>query len=181
MSRKTIIIATVIISIIAIIAFGATTAVADKKVDVDISGSPLNLVIPGGDVSLSAITLDGTDQSSTGALGIFKVIDPRGTGAGWYLTMISTDFKKVGEPSKTIPSGAGGFAITNANYTVISGNGGVIASTGNLAPAALTVLDGPSPSGRGANQIDPDVELQIPAETYIGTYEATVTATLISY
>lgn len=154
---------------------------ATKKVDVRVNGNPLSLVVPGGDVSLTDVTLDGTDQNTTGALGIFRVVDPRGTGTGWYLTMGSTDFEEISDASKKISSQAGGFAVTNANLAAVSGNGGVTASTGNLAPAALTILDSPSPNGRGINTTNPDLELQIPAETYVGTYSATVTGTLISY
>jgi hypothetical protein len=170
----------VAISVASLLVLGTGAALA-KKVDVQVSGNPLNLVVPGGDVSLSNVSLDGTDQNTTGSLGTFRVVDPRGTGTGWYLTMASTDFEENTDPSKTIPSDSGGFAITNANLTTVSGNGGVTAGTGNLAPAALTVMDSPGPFGRGVNEVDPDVELQVPAETYIGTYSATVTATLISY
>ena len=154
---------------------------ANKKVDVQVNGAPLNLVIPGGDVSLTAVDLDGTDQNTTGALGAFRVVDPRGSGTGWYLTMVSTNFEETTDPTKVIPSGAGGFAVTNANLSAISGNGGGVASTGDLAPATLTVLDSASPNGRGINETNPDLEQQIPADTYIGTYSATVPATLLSH
>ena len=173
----TLLIVTVLVT--SLFVLGSAVAVA-KKVDVTINGNPLNLVIPGGDVNLTDVTLDGTDQNTTGSLGIFRVIDPRGTGTGWYLTMGSTDFEEVSS-TRTISSQAGGFAVTNANLTVVSGNGGVTASTGNLAPATLTILDSPSPNGRGISETNPDVQLQVPAETYVGTYAATVTGTLISY
>ncbi len=69
---------------------------ATKKVDVRVNGNPLSLVVPGGDVSLADVTLDGTDQNTTGALGIFRVVDPRGTGTGGYLNIVSSDFERVG-------------------------------------------------------------------------------------
>ena len=174
------IILAVIILVVAIFAIGSAGA-ADKKVNVNVSGAPLNLVVPVGDAALADVTLDGTDQNATGVLGVVRVVDPRGTGQGWYVTLVSTNFEEVLDPSKTIPSGAGGFQVTAANVSNISGNGGVTGNAGNLAPAALTVMDSPSPNGRGINEANPDLDLQVPAETYIGTYAATVTETLISY
>jgi len=174
----TLLIVTVLVT--SLFVLGSAVAVA-KKVDVTINGNPLNLVIPGGDVNLTDVTLDGTDQNTTGSLGIFRVIDPRGTGTGWYLTLGSTDFEEVNNPAWTIPSDGSGFTVTNANLNTVSGNGGVIADTGDLAPGALTILDSPSPLGRGINETNPDVQLQVPAETYVGTYAATVTGTLTSY
>ncbi len=157
------------------------SAIAEtQKVNVKVAGGLLNLIGPAGDASLADVTLDGTDQNTTGALGLFRVVDPRGTGTGWYLTMGSTDFEEINDASKKISSQLGGFKVTNANLIAVSGNGGVAPTNINLAPADV-LLDNPSPDGRGVNTTAPSVELQIPAETFIGTYAATVTATLTSW
>ncbi len=157
------------------------SAVADtQKVNVKVAGGLLNLIGPAGDAGLADVTLDGTDQNTTGDLGLFRIVDPRGTGQGWYLTMGSSDFEEINDAGKKISSQLGGFKVTNANLIAVSGNGNVDPDNIELAPADV-LLDSPSPDGRGVNTTAPSVELQIPAETFIGTYSATVTATLTSW
>ena len=48
------------------------------------------LTIP---ATLTAVTLDGTNKTATGALSTFTVTDGRGTGAGWKVTTTATPFQ----------------------------------------------------------------------------------------
>lgn len=152
---------------------------ATQKVTINIKGDVLQLVGPGGPAALPDTTLTGADQVVAGSLGNFKVIDPRGTGNGWTLTMKSSDFEEINNPT-TRKIAATGFEVTNANYTAGPGNGGVTAANGFLNGAGYAILNTPGVLGRGTSDVAPLVELAIPAETWAGTYAATVTATLTS-
>ncbi len=174
MIRKTL--ALTIITMVVIVVVAVGTALA-AKVSVSIKGGSLVLT-PSGDSSLTDVTLDGTDQSTTGALAQVRVRDGRGTGAGWSLTVSATDFEEINDPSKTIA--ASGFSVSAVNMTRDAGSpaGSVTQNTGALSPP-LTMLNATSPGGRGSYRAVPDLSLLVPAETFIGTYASTVTETLL--
>ncbi len=158
----------------------AGAGAATKKVNVNVNAGPLSLVMPGADANLNAVTLDGTNKSTTGTLGNVRVIDARGTGAGWYVTLSATDFIHDTTPTNTIAA-TGNFDVATATVTNVSGNGGVTGGIGNLGGGGISVMDSGSPMGRGINETSPELDLIIPAEAFLGTYSATVTGTLISY
>lgn len=174
MLRKTLALTLVIIVVTAIVAVG--TAVA-AKVTVNIKGGSLVLT-PSGDSSLTDVTLDGTDQSTTGALAQVRVRDGRGTGVGWSLTLSATDFEEINDPSKTIA--ASGFSVSAVNMTREAGSpaGSVTQNAGALSPP-LTMMNATAPGGRGSYRAIPDLSLLVPAETFVGTYASTVTQTLL--
>ena len=166
--------------VILVIVIAAGTAAA-AKVTVVVTGGPLDIQLPFSDQSLNGVTLDGTNQTTTGTLGETRIRDARGTGTGWYVTVSATDFEEESDPGKTIP--AGGFRVPVApTVTVLSGfDGGIVADSGPLAAPGLTLLVSPNPNGRGRFSVTPDLELDVPAETYIGTYASTITETITSY
>jgi hypothetical protein len=123
-------------------------------------------------------TLDGTDQvvSWSAVLGI---VDARGTGAGWNLTVAATDFS----------DGSG--------HTIAPGSvAGVTASCqgGNTCTSATNLLSYPLPiggtatkffnasagTGLGKVNVAPTVDVAIPGNAYSGTYTSTVTVAAIS-
>ncbi|MDP1808055.1 MAG: WxL domain-containing protein [Actinomycetota bacterium] len=175
MIKKLPLIVAVVVLVIAVYAVG--TAVA-AQVTVVVKGGPLSLT-PSADQTLADAVLDGNDTSTTGSLGELQVKDARGTGAGWYVTAAATDFA---EQSTANTIAAGGFTVPVAPVvTTIAGNGGVTSAAGTLSGAGFTLLNSSSPNGRGRYSATPDLLLQVPAQTYIGTYAATVTETLLSY
>ena len=174
MLRKLSLIVIVTIFIVAVYAMG--TAVA-AKVSVVVTGGSLTLT-PSADSTLTAVVLDGTDQATTGSLAQLTVTDARGTGVGWNLTTSATNFEEINDAAKTIANT--GFEVTAVNLVTVSGNGGVNGSTGFI-DTPLTLLDSSSPNGMGTYNSTPDLSLQVPAETYVGTYASTVTETLTSY
>src|SRR3990172_7762447 len=94
--------------VILVIVIAAGTAAA-AKVTVVVTGGPLDIQLPFSDQSLNGVTLDGTNQTTTGTLGETRIRDARGTGAGWYVTVSATDFEEESDPGKTVP--AGGFRV----------------------------------------------------------------------
>ena len=174
MLRKTLTLTFMSMVVIAVLAVG--TAVA-AKVSVNIKGGSLVLT-PSGDSSLTDVTLDGTDQATTGALAQLRVRDGRGTGVGWSLTVSATDFEEINDPSKTIA--ATGFSVSAVNMVREAGSpsGSVTQNTGALSPP-LTLMSAASPGGRGSYRAVPDLSLSVPAETFVGTYASTVTETVL--
>lgn len=143
--------------------------------------NPGNLTLSNSSVAtISAVTLEGVSQASTGSLGPITVIDNRGTGAGWSVTATVSDFACC-QPSKIIP-------VTNLKVdpgllAVVSGkSSGVFSGDARniLSPTdSLTLMTAVSDGGLGSYQIKPSISLSIPGDAYAGTYTATVTITII--
>jgi hypothetical protein len=159
------------------LAFIPSLAAASKMVNVKIVGGGLgfDLISP---AVLPEVDLTGFSQAAKGTLGTIEVRDTRGTGAGWNLVVKADDFISDGNPDKTIP--ALGFTIdpTLAVITV-SGNTAPIAFSGPL-DQPLKLLSAEADTGMGVFRINPDISLVVPAETFAGSYESTVSLTVTS-
>ena len=142
-----------------------------------VTGTTLDFT-PSADTSLSPMTLSGADATATGNLGTLNVRDGRGSGNGWSVVVASTDFIMSGSPAEIIP--AGGFFIPVAPpVNIISGTAPPTSAAGSVAGAGLTLMNAGAGFGVGHYEVVPDLELLIPAQTLVGTYEATVTETII--
>ena len=173
----------------ALLVAGLAATVYAETASVTISGGSLS-VTP-ANVTLSAVTLDGTDQTSTSAAASnsWTAVDARGTGAGWHLTIDSTDFTSG---AKTIDISATDqefkIQLLDANVTATAGNTKPTSSATSLtliptAPAAaLTFASAALNAGMGSYSVKPNFELEIPAETFVstGTYTATITLTAVT-
>jgi hypothetical protein len=153
----------------------------DATVSVDVLPGYLTLG-PSDDTTLTAVTLTGSDQTATGDLDTLTVTDARGTGVGWYLTMSATDFDgTAGTAVGKDPIPATGFRISSVTLSAVGGStAGIDDDTGAL-DIPLKVIDSEAPNGRGSYTADVELELDVPAEAYEGTYASTLTQTLISY
>lgn len=152
------------------------------------------LSVTAANVTLSAVTLNGADQTATSASGsnAWSAADARGTGAGWHLTIDSTDFTDGGTPLRTVNISAADqqfkIQLLDANITTTAGNAKPTSSVAALtaipeAPAtALTFASAATDAGMGSYALNPNFELALPAETYVGTgtYTATITVTAVS-
>ena len=171
---------------VALLAVGAISAFAETAT-MTISGGALS-VTP-ANVTLSAVTLDGTDQTSTSASAsnTWTAVDARGTGVGWNLTILSTDFTS-GAKSLDISAADQEFKIqlSDANVTVTAGNtkptSSVTALTAIPKVTALKFVSAAVNAGMDTYSLAPNFELEVPAETFVstGTYTATITITAVS-
>ena len=153
-----------------------------------------SLSVTAANVTLSAVALDGTDKTATSASGSnsWSAQDSRGSGAGWHLTIDSTDFTDGGTPLRTIDISAADqefkIQLLDANVAVTAGNAKPTSSATALtaipeAPAtALTFASAALNAGMGSYTLNPNFELEVPAETYVGsgTYTATITVTAVT-
>lgn len=80
-----------IVGIVGILLLMAGAAVASAETgSVTVSGGVLS--VTAANVTLTGVTLDGTDQTTTSTSNAWTTEDSRGTGAGWNLTVASTDY-----------------------------------------------------------------------------------------
>lgn len=167
-----------------------TAAVYAETATVTITGGSLS--VTAADITLSGVTLDGTDQTSTSASGSnsWSATDARGTGAGWNLTIVATDFSDGGTRSIDISSADQEFLIQllDANVLVTAGNTKPVSQVATLTAipeaggSAYKFLSAAVDTGMGSYTLNPNFELEVPAETYVGTgtYTSTVTITSVS-
>ncbi len=133
---------------------------------------------PSTDTSLAPVTLTGIDSTTTGLLGLLNVRDARGTGGGWNVVIASTDFALSGNPAVTIS--AANFTVPTAPpVNIISGSAPPTTAAGSLAGAGLAVMNAAPGSGMGHYEVAPGLELLVPAQAFSGTYEATITQTIV--
>ena len=180
----------VLFLVVALLAISAV--VYAETATVTVSGGTLS-VTP-ANVTLSAVTLDGTDQLSTSASGAnsWSASDPTGSGAGWNLTIDSTDFTDGGTPLRTIDISAADqefkIQLLDTNIAVTAGNTKPTSSVTALtaipeAPAAaLKFASAALNTGMGDYTLNPNFELEVPSETFVGTgsYTATITVSIVS-
>ena len=153
-----------------------------------------SLSVTPANVALSGVTLDGTDKVFTSASGSnsWSATDARGTGVGWNLTIISTDFTDGGTPLRTIDIDAADqkfrIQLLDANITVTAGNTKPTSSVTALTDipftgaAVLKFVSAATNAGMGSYAINPNFDLAVPAETFVGAapYTATITVAAVS-
>ena len=130
-----------------------------------------------GNITFSAITLNGAEQETTGNLPAVTVTDFRGSTYGWSLTGTVTDF--TGTPGGTIskdnlswaPSCAATAGATNAVVAAAGSEGAVDGATLCSAPMET---DGTG----GSFDASAVLSLNVPAHQLAGSYSAKLTLTL---
>jgi hypothetical protein len=126
-----------------------------------------------------SVTLDGTDQTVPYAP-VLGVVDARGTGAGWNLTIAATTFSDgsghtfaPGSVSSVAQACHTGSSCTPAT---ISGLTYPIA----LGGTAAKVFNAASGTGLGKVDVTPTVDVSVPGSSLAGTYTSTVTLAVAS-
>jgi hypothetical protein len=123
-------------------------------------------------------TLDGTDQVVAWSA-VLGLVDARGTGAGWNLTMSSTTFSdgsghtlSPGTVASVSASCQGGNSCTAATNS--------ISYPLTLSSTAAKFFNAAAASGMGKVNVTPSVDVAIPGNAYAGTYSSTVTLAAVS-
>jgi hypothetical protein len=138
----------------------------------------------GATASLSD-TLDGSDQTVGYTLPL-TVVDARGSGAGWNLTLTSTTFNdgaghNLSTSASTIASVAmacnSGGTCTNPTNSI---SYPVTIPAGTTAPAAVKVFNSAANSGMGRFTITPTINVAIPGNSFSGSYTSTLTVAAVS-
>ena len=137
------------------------------------------LTITTSPVTFPEVTLDGTDQTVNGSTSAWRA-DATGETGGWNVTVASTDFDNGAD--KTIAVANFELRLLDANIVVVSGdtNKPVSTQTGfaSLSGTALKIASAAVGDGDGVYDLTPDFRLTAPAETFTGSYTATVTVAI---
>jgi hypothetical protein len=127
-----------------------------------------------------AVTLNGTDQTAPYTLPV-TVTDTRGTGAGWNLTITSTQFK-TGAPVTRLAANASTMSASSSKCAVGSCTNPVNTVTyplavpaGIVAPAPVKFFNAALASGLGTFTVTPAISVAVPANSLKGTYTSTIT------
>jgi putative surface cell wall-binding protein len=153
---------------------GAAAAVAGTfTATANVSGTAgVSLSLPAGP-SIS-VTLTGDDQVAA-VVPVLGVVDARGNGAGWKLTIASTTFDDGGGHSFGAPS------VSSVGQSCHSGSSCTAASPSGLtypialAGTATKVFNAAGNSGMGKLDLTPSIDIAVPGNAFAGTYTATVT------
>jgi len=138
------------------------------------------------DLTLGAVSYSHSAQSSTGTM-VLTADDSSGSGAGWNVTVLSSDFVYSGVNGGTdIP--AASFSVTSASGATSTAGEAVDATGGPKVPAAFSApatldsarktLQADATFGEGTYTQDLGVSLGIPAQSRVGTYTGTMTVTI---
>ena len=175
-----------ILTLTLILGLLTATALAVYAEDATVTISGGSLSETAANVSLSGVTLDGTDQTSTSAFGdnSWSVTDARGTGGGWNVTIASTDFDDGGSNTIDISAADSLFKIqlTAEHITVTAGSTAPtsqVTSLTSIADSTLKILSAAASGGvgMGSYAYQPNFELGVAAETYAASYTATLVIT----
>jgi hypothetical protein len=171
-----------------LVAMVAGPSLAANTVTQSITGSGLTASI--GDVTLASVAYQNQAHDVAGTM-VLTADDSTGSGAGWNVTIQSSDFIWVGTANGGIDIPASRFAITSAAApAMVSGQAvGAALSTGPQVPptSPLGGLDTPRKTlvataayGAGTYTQALGVTLSIPAMSRVGTYTGTLTTTITS-
>ena len=151
----------------------ATLAVAFAWVSVPEAAA---LTITPAAISFPAVTLNGAPQTVAGSTSAWRA-DATGETGGWNVTVTSTDLDNGF--GQTIAVAELGIRLQAANIVLVSGQAQGPSSTQTsfaaLSASPLQIASAIVAEGDGIYDVTPDFQLTVPAQTYTGSYTATVT------
>jgi hypothetical protein len=154
----------------ATVALVAATALALEAAALTITTAP---------ISFPNVTLNGASQTVNGTTAAWRA-DATGESGGWQVTVASTDFSNGS--GKTIAVSNFEIRLLDANIVRVSGdlNGPVSTQTtfAALSGTGLKIASAAVAEGIGVYDLTPDFRLTVPAQTYGGSYSATVTVNI---
>lgn len=157
--------------------------------------APVTANVLAGTVSVSSsaapsvsVTLNGSDQSADYSLPL-SAVDATGSGAGWNLTVTSTQFSTGGASPKTLATDAS--KMRDRTSVCATGTCTATANTinfpppttipaGSTPPAPVKFFTTPVDTGMGSFTVTGTVRVAIPANAYAGVYTSTLTVAVVS-
>lgn len=119
-------------------------------------------------------TLDGTDQTVNYAP-ILGIVDARGTGAGWNITVAATTFSDGFGHTLAPGTVASVSAACKAGSTCTAASSSGITYPLTISGTAAKFYNAAVNSGLGKVDVTPSINVLIPGNSYAGTYTSTVT------
>lgn len=140
----------------------------------------LALGISSKSVQFDSVSLNGSDQIISGSTSAWR-IDASDTAGGWNVIVQADDFSDG--YGHFIDSTNLAIRLLNEKITVISGEGGPAStqtSYTSLGNGWVKIISSPENVGMGIYDITPDFSLFVPAQTYSGSYTATITVSVVT-
>jgi len=135
------------------------------------------LTITTAAITFPNVTLNGGPQTVNGSTSAWQA-NATGETGGWKVTVASTDFSNGS--GKTIAVSNFQIRLLDASIVRVSGSPNKPTSTQTdfaaLSGTGLKIASAAVGDGNGVYDMTPDFRLTVPAETYAGSYTATVTA-----
>lgn len=153
-----------------------------QTVKLTVTAGDLKMSKATGDVTMSAVSLDGTAQTSTGSLQDVTVMDYRGGTLGWSLTGKFTGLTGPATiaPSKLTWTPSCTADATNNDDTVTTGAAGAFTDSSTAMPLCSVTTGGLGTDGTSGGDTDADAALSLAlgANQAAGAYTGTITLTL---
>jgi len=134
------------------------------------SGMSLNLP---SNPSISSV-LDGTDLTASYAPTL-GVVDARGSGAGWNLSISATNFSDGGGHTLAPGSVMSVAQACHSGSTCTSATSSGIGYPLTISGTAAKFFNAATGTGMGKVDVTPTIQVSIPGNSYAGTYTSTVT------
>jgi len=175
------------LSLSALVAVAGVVPAMASTGTVAVTGGTLAFVSTPGNPSLTAITLNGTNQNSVGTLPM-DVGDNTGSGAGWNITMTSTTFAQT-TPAESLATTATTAIATptdacDASVTCTLATNAITypyaLPAAGTAPTATKMYNAAALTGLANQTVTPTFHVAIPANTIAATYVSTWTISLVS-
>jgi len=163
----------------------AAVALAAATVALGATLNPSAVITGAAGISLNlpsnpsiSTTLDGTDQVASWSA-LLGIVDARGSGAGWNLTVAETTFSDGS--GHTLAPGT----LMGVSSACRAGNSCTAATNSVTYPITLTgtaakFFNSTANTGLGKIDVTPTVDVAIPGNAYAGTYTSTVTLAAVS-
>jgi hypothetical protein len=184
-NKRTLLGLTAVAAFVAVALPGAAYA-ADTDGTADITAGSLTIAAP--TTVHFAATLNGLDQTVNATQAI-DVLDNRGSGAGWNVTLSATTFTDDATPAHTLATDSisdgttgvsggptsecdSGVTCTTASNTV---EYPVAITTAETDPTAVNILSADADTGLGGQTWTHTMHLKVPGNAVAGTYSSTWT------
>jgi hypothetical protein len=178
--------AAVAVAVVVLCAGGASAA----ETTVIVSRGSLALFPAPAASDFVEVTLDGAAQETAAALDPFSLVDARGAGAGWTLTVGATQFREWDgagyvDGGETLPLGSlllPPLAIDPAEPDPNTASPATAPSAYRIDGASVVVGRAEEGAGMGTYLVTPSDQLvlALPASAYAGTYRSELSITVSS-
>jgi hypothetical protein len=119
-------------------------------------------------------TLDGTDQTVAYAP-VLGIVDARGTGAGWNITVSATTFSDGSGHTLAAGQVASVASACHAGSTCTAASSSGITYPLTISGTAAKFFNAATTSGLGKVDVTPTIDVIVPGNAFAGTYTSTVT------
>lgn len=173
----------------ALTAITITPALAADTVSVGVTSAG-TLTASYADKALAGVTYSLADQTTASEDLTLTAADGTGTGAGWNVTVISSDFLYSGANAGTDIPAANFVFGTPGTPTAVGTDSQAVSATAGEGPEAVgtggamnvtrEVIQASAGFGQGTYEQTVGATLLVPAKSRVGTYTGTLTTTITS-